>query len=403
MAGIEKIFGLKNHMNNHIFISIPTMNDYQYLNTIEKIFDEAEKPDNIFIGTTVFWKKEDIPDNKKPFFYSFYEKIKKNYKNVNIDILPWEKYPGVGFGRIEPIKHFNNEKYYLSLDSHSHCVKNWDTNLIDIYENSKKVFGSRRLITTYLADFFPDGERLINDSPDMYSKTFLNTNISEKHNAAFLKESQFSRWQYFDYYGHIALNKELLTKKYIFPLPNDINPYSDNAIMNHIIDNNYLPAKKISAHFMFTEADPWVTQYNICLDPRIQFWAEEFYQSSLSYARGYNFIWIKTPIFFHQYGDGSKNGFTRKININNLDNYYNNDEEKEIYLKFILKNEMNDINYFTQTNYENKLIEFLLNKKVFFGYLPRSINSFLKYANIDLYNQKCSPWWEVPEINVIYK
>lgn len=390
-------------MNKNIFVSIPTMNDYQYLNTIEKLFDEADDPDNIFVGTTIFWKKEDLADGKKPFFYSFYEKIKKNYKNVNIDILPWERYPGVGFGRIEPLKHFNNEKYYLSLDSHSHCVKGWDSNLIDLYQNSKKTFGSRRIITTYLADFFPNGDELIKNSPDVYSKTFYNTDINKKYSAAFLKESQFSRWQYFDFYGHIGMNKELLRNNYIFPLPNDVNLNSDSPLIDLVIDNNYLPAKKISAHFMFTEADPWVKQYNICLDPRIQFWAEEFYQSCLSYARGYNFIWIKTPIFFHQYGDGSENGFTRKININNLDDYSNSDEEKEIYLKFILENQINNSNYLIQKNSENKLIELLLNQKVFLGYLPRSINSFLKYSNIDLYNQKCSPWWEVPEINVIYK
>jgi hypothetical protein len=394
-------------MTETIFVSIPTMNDSEYLNTLEKLFDQAKHPDRIFVGTTIFWKQSDVIDGKKPFFISFINTIKKYYKNVKVDVLPWEAYAGVGFGRTEPLKHFNNEKYYLSLDSHTHFVADWDEKIIDSYKKSKKHFGSKRILTTYLPPYFPDGELLIKSYPDKYTKDFTNTVLDDKYDNCFLKETLFSKWQFFDYYGHISLTKDVITSKNIFPIPNDIDLKvdRDSEVFKNIIEDEFLPAKKISAHFTFTEADPWVTSYRICLDPEIQFWAEEFYQSCLSYARGYNLVWIKTPIFFHQYSNGKEENFSRKIKNEDLEDFLNEAERTDVYKNYLLKidNYKHNIQIPGGRISENDIIKKLFNKKTFFGYLPRSMNAYIQYAGIDIYNQKCSPWWEVPKLNVIYK
>jgi len=411
MVGIENLCGKKRIMTDKIFVSIPTLNDSEYLNTIERAFDEASNPDNIIIGTSIFWRDVDIKNNKIPFFYMFEKKIKKISKNIKYDILYWNNYPGVGFGRIEPLKHFNNEKYYLSLDSHTYFSNNWDENLIDIYQNSKKHFGKRVLITTYLASYINNNNKYINGNSQEYKKNFYNVKVTEKNNIFYLKNQNFSKWQYFNYYGTIGLQEQSLNDKYFFPVPDDIDPVENFNIFNHLINNEYLPAKKLSAHFIFTESYPWIHRYRLCLDPRIRFWGEEFYQSVLAYARGYNFAWIKTPIFFHFYGgdikekdtfDGKVDKFTREVMESDLNEFKNKEEKLYIFNKYInnTKKTKND----TYDRYvENNIISILLKNDSYFGYLSRGIKSYLNYAKIDLYNQKCSPWDEVPKLNVIYK
>ena len=138
-------------MNDKIFVSIPTMNDSEYLPTIERLFSSAEHPERIYVGTTVFWKEEDLPKYGAPFFYKIIKEIEKKYSsNVKIDVLPWDRFPGVGGGRLQPLKHYNDEKYFLSLDSHMAFVNNWYSILIERYEAAKKNFGRMIILTTYL-------------------------------------------------------------------------------------------------------------------------------------------------------------------------------------------------------------------------------------------------------------
>ena len=54
------------------------------------------------------------------------------------------------------------------------------------------------------------------------------------------------------------------------------------------------------------------------------------------------------------------------------------------------------------SNDETIVIDLLESDNKNFGYLPRSIKGFLKYGGIDILNKKTSPWWEVPDINVVY-
>jgi hypothetical protein len=366
MEDIENICGKKRYMSN-IFVCVPTMNDSEFLSTIERAYDNANNVKNISIGTTIFWKYKDISINKAPFFTHIEKKLNKKFKNVKYDIQPWHIHPGVGAGRYSPTKHFNNEKYFLSIDSHTEFVEGWDEILVDLYENSRKTFGKRRVLTAYLSPF-------------------------EKHSS----DEIANRFQFFDFYHNLTNNENY---KLIFPLPNDKKLNLDNfkKLEDKMIDGEYISAKKISAHFYFTESDPWLVKYNLNLNKSINFWAEEFYQSCLSYARGYNLVWCKTKIMRHKYHVKD----SRSYKIDKFKDISNLDEKKEIYKKYISKslnlNELGD-----KTFNDNELIYQLLNKNQDTGYLSRSINGFLKYAGIDLVNRKTSSWWEVPEINVIY-
>ena len=381
MEDTKNICGRKKHMSK-IFICVPTMNDSEFLSTIERALDHSSKPDNLSIATTIFWKNSDLNNEKNPFFINIKNILDKNFKNVKYDIQPWSLYPGVGHGRISPTKFFNNEKYFLSIDSHTDFKKNWDEEIIDLYENSKEYFGKLRVLTAYLSSYqVPEFRR--------------NNNINETF---YPDDDCANRWQFFDFYKNLG-DKEI--KGSVFPLPNDqiMSENNLNYLSNYFINNEYLPAKKISAHFYFTEASPWLTKHNLNLNKNIKFWAEEFYQSSLSYARGYNLIWCKTQIFYHQYKTVKNK---RNYEEDSLFNFSSMEEKLNILKHYVDKS----INYSKSpdslSNDETIVIDLLESDNKNFGYLPRSIKGFLKYGGIDILNKKTSPWWEVPDINVVY-
>lgn len=377
-----------------IFVSIPTMNDSEYIPTLERLFESAKYPDRITVGSSIFWKKEDLLNTNAPFFYFLDKKISSLKSNIKYDILYWNDYPGLGYGRTEPLKHYNNEKYYLSLDPHTVFVNSWDEKLIEEYEDAKKDFGRRIVLTTYLPPYYLKEDFAVALDEDAFCSTIEELDITECKDIVFEKNDFYPRWQFFDYNG--PRNQKLLNKKDIFPKPNDISINKlEELLFNNLIKNKYLPAKKISAHFTFTEANPWVSDFRLNLDPRVQFWLEEFYQSSLSYARGYNLVWTKNTFFFHRYlmeGVGSRSHQTKYE--------YESLEEKNIFYKKYMNNIGNKNNI---TINENELIAKLLLSEEYFGYLPRSTTSFQKYSGVDVDLMKCEPWWKVPEIDIIYK
>lgn len=385
MAVIKNTCGLKKIMSK-IFICIPAMNDVELLSTIERAYDYSNNPDNLSIGTVIFWKNDDIKKNNKPFFITIKNSLDKNFKKVRYDIEPWSFYPGVGQGRHAPTRFFNNEKYFLSIDSHTDFINNWDEELINLYEDSRKKFGKLRVITTYLEHY-------------ENKNISINSEIKDSKNTIRHK-SLANRWPFFDFYKN--LNASKINNEIMFPLPNDklLSDEEINSFDQYFIDNQYLPAKKISAHCYFTESNPWLTEYNLNLHKDIKFWGEEFYQSCLSYARGYNLIWYKKQILFHHYGISG----TRKHPEIYSESFKSIEEKNTLYQDYIKDSARNTYNKSSIEQDDNSIILNLLRmKENNFGYLPRSINGFLKYENINLINKKTSPWWKVPDLNVVYK
>jgi hypothetical protein len=183
-----------------------------------------------------------------------------------------------------------------------------------------------------------------------------------------------------------------------YPLPNDriLSEEDLKYLQGKSVDGEYLPAKKISAHCYFTESDPWLTRYDLNLDRSINFWGEEFYQSSLAYARGYNLVWHPKNIMYHNYGSNVSRSYEENLH-KPFENIY---DVIDIYNSYI-KNSTETNGLMARKNFEENDIVDSLNTN-YFGYLPRSIKGFLKYSKIDLINRKTSAWWEVPDINVIY-
>lgn len=364
--------------NRKIYVSVPTMNDREFIPTLERCLESASDNSNIIIGSSIFWKPKDITEMRKPFFVKIKEKF-DSIKNIKMEVLPFDSFPGVGNGRVQSLKFYDNEKYYLSIDSHTQFEDSWDEKLIDCYEDTRKVFGAKRVLTSYLPGYFTD------------------------ENDEIIRKDDFTKWQYFCY-DH--------TRSKTFPVPMDrAIREDDNPILQHLIDGKYLPAKKISAHFTFTEGYDWVTNCRINLDPRIIFWAEEFYQSALAYSRGYNFVWVNDIFLRHLYSNSvcrmfdSETGSIKEegeILDRSFDKeYFSSDMEVNEFYKKYIKDKLPWAT--THLVAEEVVLKELLDRTGYFGSMPRSPLGFCKYSGIDIENKICRSWTEVPELDVLFK
>lgn len=372
---------------NDIYVNIPSLNDREYVNTIKRMFDTADDPDNIYVGSSIFWKKDDLGNNHGAFLLEI-EKELSNFSNVSFDVLSWAKYPGVGYGRTESTKHFNNQKYFMSIDPHTVFSQGWDSKAKEHYHESEKEFGKKRIITCYLPGAARKNDSETNNTLANYDADLYHLSYLHKWPIYTFNENAFP----FQMTGHN------------FPCPSDVPIKDDSEIFQ---DNKlYYPANKINANFYFTESDPWVTEYNICLDNRIVFWLEEFYQSSISYSLGYQFVFVKDIFMWHIYNNETslevkENVITKKEKVSprsypEFEKELSPEERKYIYEKYIKGNQ----GVMPQC-IDNEIAIELFDKD--FSDFPRSLSGYLKYCGVDLKTRKTKPWNKLAVPNVLYR
>jgi len=141
-------------MNNKtvetIYISIPSLDDLELEYTIESAFKNATNPERVYIGVNLLsmykhtLKKLKRMSKKYPNISFSYEKQKKN----NINTL------GVGRGRKNAEILYSGQDYLLQVDSHTHFEKNWDSYMIDLFEEAVKEVGDDKLVITCIPPVF---------------------------------------------------------------------------------------------------------------------------------------------------------------------------------------------------------------------------------------------------------
>jgi hypothetical protein len=104
---------------------------------------------------------------------------------------------------------------------------------------------------------------------------------------------------------------------------------------------------------------------------------------------------------FHQYENLNKNG--REYKESYLKNFKNTEEKSKIFKKFIEGSQVLENTKINIKNNDNEIVYKLFDKNINNNEtMPRSIKGFLEYEGIDFINRKTSPWWKVPDLNVIY-
>lgn len=116
-----------------IFISIASYRDTELLPTVQSIISNAENPDDLHFGIV----SQDI--NKNHPDLSFVE-------NLSYLKMDFRQARGAGYARKLAMEMYEGESFYLQLDSHMRAVANWDTKLLDMYDQSTVLAETKKVI-----------------------------------------------------------------------------------------------------------------------------------------------------------------------------------------------------------------------------------------------------------------
>lgn len=158
---------------NTIFISIASYRDKNCNFTIKSIYNNAKFPENIYIGICQQNKNTDID--------SLHDIINNNIKIIRIDYIDAK---GPVYARYLASTLYDNEEYYLQIDSHTIFIKNWDIICINSIKNLKKI-SDKPVLSHYPRDY---PEKDIKNKNKFY--------VTYVKNLKFIKNKNFKIIQY---------------------------------------------------------------------------------------------------------------------------------------------------------------------------------------------------------------
>jgi len=145
-----------------IFVSIVSYRDKELLPTIKSLMENADNPNDLVLGVV----SQDL-DNKHPDL-SFV----KNKSYIKINYL--DAY-GVGYARKLAMELYNDEDFYLQIDSHMRFKKSWDSKMIELLRKSQEISGNEKValsqfpapyeIHTNGKEFYPKNNKELWDRP----------------------------------------------------------------------------------------------------------------------------------------------------------------------------------------------------------------------------------------------
>lgn len=270
-----------------IFINIPSYQDPEIWETVDNFYKNAKYPDRVYFGIT------NQTDNKK-----LHEEVLPRFPNVKMDILEPGSIIGCQPARMNSHKFYNNENYYLNMDSHMRSILNWDEEIIHDFEKLQEREGPS-VITCYAAPYDKD----INGQDVIPEITYSTSFYMQQHNIDHFKNCGIP--QFCAYNQHYGVE---------FP-----SPY-------------------VSGHFFFTSRQaildtPFVKE--------IMFTEEEIFMAVRFYTSGYNLYNPKKMYVYHRYGRNGRSLFWEDF----PELWYKNDIKSKKFANYILENNIiNDKN-----------------------------------------------------------
>jgi len=269
---------------NTIFVQIAAYRDPLLVSTIQHLLSNAKNPENITI--CIAWQHS--PDEK-------IDEI-KDLPNVKILDIPHDKTGGCCWARNLIQQQYTNEKYSLCLDSHHRFTPNWDETCINMLEELRAKGHEKPLLTSYIPSFnpetYPAGRTEV--------PWLMNFDRFIPEGAVFFLPATIPNWQSY---------------------------------------NSPLPARFLSAHFIFT-----LGQWNkeVIYDPHYYFHGEEINLAVRSFTHGYDLFCPHKVICWHEY--------TRKGRTKHWDDAPKwGEQNKESHLRnrklFGMDNEVQDIDF----------------------------------------------------------
>lgn len=115
---------------NSIFISIASYRDDECQDTLKSIYNNADNPNNIYIGIC-----HQNKDDSERCDIGIDIKYIPNIRIIDIDYM---KAKGPTYARYWCSTLWRGEEFFLQIDSHTHFIKGWDTELIKMYRECEK-------------------------------------------------------------------------------------------------------------------------------------------------------------------------------------------------------------------------------------------------------------------------
>lgn len=123
-------------MKNKIFVSIASYRDPELVPTIMSAIDNCSSQSELFFGIVLQELDRYEPDLSW-------------IPNLSIIKMHPRNAKGVGFARAKAMELYNNEQYYLQIDSHTRFVKNWDLICLDQNNKAKEISKHNKTILSY--------------------------------------------------------------------------------------------------------------------------------------------------------------------------------------------------------------------------------------------------------------
>lgn len=239
-----------------IFVQIAAFQDYELSRTIKDCIEKSSKENDIYFGVHL------CEINTMPIHIPEYPnvQIKKSIAPENL---------GVGIARYIANEFYNNEDYYLQIDSHMRFDQNWDKDLISFYNEYKKE-NLNPVITAYPGIYKYENKKLV---------LVNNTNPS-----------------YIDFHKTEEYQNEFKINK-ILPQKASIN-----------IDNNIF-TKSVSGAWIFSSGD----MAKIKPNKKMYNWGEETLTAIRLFTHGFDLLIPQKNIMYHLYYDHSENNINQRV------------------------------------------------------------------------------------------
>lgn len=229
-----------------IFISIASYRDKELVPTVLDCIKKSKKPENLFFG--INWQR-DNDENISEI---------SSLNNILIEEYDWRESKGACWARHSIQKNlYNNQDFYLQLDSHHRFIDNWDEHLFKLYNEATQL-SKKPLIGTYGTTYWSNKNEPLKNEPYR-----INT---------------------FESFGS---DGDIISRPIFIKNHADISQ-----------KQNLIRARLLSGHFIFSSAE----FIKDCIyDPNLYFRGEELILSARAFTHGYDFFHPTYSIIWHEY------------------------------------------------------------------------------------------------------
>lgn len=383
-----------------IFVSIISYRDDSVIDTIHSLFNNAKRPENIFISVAVSERMA-----RRESWIDELEIISKKFKdNLTLSMTNCNKNTSIGQLRKKADEAYNKQDYYLSINSRTEFDPYWDDILIKQYIDTKNIFLDTDILITADPRKYLPHEEIVKGFVYFTNHKTKKSMQREEYDGCRIPISGFTE---FVTENNIDLDMSAsnYNEEYNFYFEKNQSKINEEYLQNNgfikfssrkFIKNEYIAISLgLSSKFIFTEAKKYL-KINPSKKELIDNEQFEFYSFINLIKNNFLILSLRFIPIYYLYDDGSS--FVKIEQSPSL--YYSEEEYKNsdgvlLIDKLITQNvyKNNHFDSLLSVDWENK--KFKPRKNILKNKIIDSINSFISLYNFSTYenslhwNKKC--------------